>query len=124
MKVRVIKGMMTLKSHRFKPGLRVREPPRPQFGPPPATPEMLMAEIVAENSFIFKIFHGPLAARPHGWPLQIRNGKVRKGYLSDITRETFERIKPILEAARKRTRPRPYDLYDVWNRLNDVLKTG
>ena len=76
MKVLVIKGIMTMKSNRFKSRLRVREPPRPQFVPPPATPEMLMAEIVAENSFSFMNFHGPLAARPHGWPLQIRNGKV------------------------------------------------
>jgi transposase len=29
-----------------------------------------------------------------------------------------------LEGARKRTRPRTYDLYDVWNGLNYVLKTG
>ena len=66
MKVRVIKGIMTMKSNRFKSGMRVREPPRPQFVPPPATPEMLMAEVVAENSFSFVNFHGLLAARAHG----------------------------------------------------------
>lgn len=47
-----------------------------------------------------------------------------KTYPSDITREQFEHIKPILESARKRTHPRTYDLYDVWNGLNYVLKTG
>lgn len=47
-----------------------------------------------------------------------------KKYPSDITREQFEYIRPILESARKRTNPRIYDLYDVWNGLNYVLKTG
>ena len=56
MKVRVIKGMMTLKSNRFKSGLRVCEPPRPQFVPPPASPEMLMAEIVAEKFLFSRTF--------------------------------------------------------------------
>jgi transposase len=50
--------------------------------------------------------------------------KTTKKYPSDITREQFEYIRPILEGARKRTRPRTYDLYDVWNGLNYVLKTG
>lgn len=45
-------------------------------------------------------------------------------YPSDITREQFAYIKPLLESARKRTKPRIYDLYDVWNGLNYVLKTG
>ncbi|MDO8671715.1 MAG: IS5 family transposase [Dehalococcoidia bacterium] len=47
-----------------------------------------------------------------------------KKYPSDITREQFEHIRPILEGARKRTHPRTYDLCDVWNGLNYVLKTG
>jgi hypothetical protein len=45
MKVRVIKGIMTMKPNGFKSGLRVREPPGSQFVPPPDTPEMLMVEI-------------------------------------------------------------------------------
>lgn len=49
---------------------------------------------------------------------------ITKRYPSDITREQFEHIRPILESARKRTHPRTYDLYDVWNGLNYVLKTG
>ena len=50
--------------------------------------------------------------------------KTTKKYPSDITREQFEYIRQILEEARKRTRPRTYDLYDVWNGLNYVLKTS
>jgi hypothetical protein len=76
MKVHVIKGIMTMGSHRFKSDLRVREPPGPQFAPPPATLEMLMEAIMAENFFSFTYFHGPSAARSHGWPLRMTNGKV------------------------------------------------
>jgi transposase len=47
-----------------------------------------------------------------------------KTYPSDITREQFAQIRLILEGARKRTHPRTYDLYDVWNGLNYLLKTG
>jgi hypothetical protein len=32
---------------------------------------------MAENFFSFTYFHGPSAARSHGWPIRIRNGKVR-----------------------------------------------
>ena len=35
-------------------------------------------------------------------------------YPSDITREQFEIIRPDLENAKKKTRPRKYDLYDVF----------
>ena len=34
-------------------------------------------------------------------------------YPSDIDREQFNKIKPLLEFARKKTRPREVDLYDV-----------
>jgi transposase len=30
-----------------------------------------------------------------------------------ITREQFELVRPLLEAARKKTRPRQHDLYDI-----------
>lgn len=46
-----------------------------------------------------------------------------KKYPSDISREQFEEVRPILERAREKTHPRTYDLYDVWNGLNYVLKT-
>ncbi len=37
-----------------------------------------------------------------------------KTYPSDTSRERFEQILPILEQARKRTKPRSVDLYEVW----------
>jgi hypothetical protein len=33
-------------------------------------------------------------------------------YPSDITREQFEAVRPLLESARKKTKPREHDLYD------------
>lgn len=47
-----------------------------------------------------------------------------KTYPSDITREQFEKIKPILESARKKTHPRTLDLYDMFNAVLYILKTG
>ena len=48
----------------------------------------------------------------------------RKIYPSDITREQFEIILPILESIRKKTKPRKIDLYDVFCGLLYVLKSG
>ena len=45
-------------------------------------------------------------------------------YPSDINREQFDKIKPILESARKKTRPRSIDLYDVFCGVLYVLKSG
>lgn len=45
-------------------------------------------------------------------------------YPSDLTREQFETIRPILESVRKKTKPRTLDLYDVFNGLMYVVKTG
>ena len=45
-------------------------------------------------------------------------------YPSDISREQFEKILPILEEARKKTKPRTHDLYDIFNALLYILKTG
>jgi transposase len=44
-------------------------------------------------------------------------------YPSDITREQFSKIESDLASARKQTRPRTYDLYDIFNALSYVLKT-
>src|SRR6266446_4653380 len=44
-------------------------------------------------------------------------------YPSDISREQFKKIAPLLEGARKRTKPRTVDLYDVFNALLYVNKT-
>ena len=49
---------------------------------------------------------------------------MRKSYLSDISKEQFEHILPILESARKKTKPRTVDLYDVFCGLLYVLRTG
>ena len=49
---------------------------------------------------------------------------MRKKYRRDITRERFETVRPFLEGAKKRTRPRKVDLYDVFCAVLYVLKTG
>lgn len=36
-------------------------------------------------------------------------------YTSNISHEKFELIRPDLEAVHKQTRPRQYDLYDIFN---------
>ena len=45
-------------------------------------------------------------------------------YPSDIDREQFNKIKPLLESARKKTRPRAVDLYDVICGISYLLKIG
>ena len=45
-------------------------------------------------------------------------------YPSDISRESFELIKPILLEGMKVTKPRTVDLYDVFCGLIYILKTG
>ena len=45
-------------------------------------------------------------------------------YPSDISREQFERILPLLESARKKTRPRTVDLYEVFCAVLYLLKSG
>ena len=48
----------------------------------------------------------------------------RRKYPSDITREQFGRIEAELAGARKETRPRSYDLYDVFCAVLYVLREG
>jgi len=45
-------------------------------------------------------------------------------YPSDISRKQFNRILPDLERARKKTKPRKLDLYDVFNGVLYVIRTG
>ena len=45
-------------------------------------------------------------------------------YPSDISRERFARILPTLESARRRTKPRIVDLYDVFCGVLYLLKSG
>ena len=45
-------------------------------------------------------------------------------YPSDVSREQFNKIKPILESVRKKTRPRSVDLYDIFCGVLYILKSG
>jgi hypothetical protein len=47
---------------------------------------------------------------------------MRKPYDSDITREQFNQISLDLEFARKKTRPRKIDLYEVFCAISYLLK--
>ena len=49
---------------------------------------------------------------------------MRQQYPSDINRKQFEIIKPMLESAKKITRPRQYDLYDIFCAVLYVLREG
>ena len=49
---------------------------------------------------------------------------MRKQYDSDITREQFENIRPILEGARRKTKPRTVDIYEVFCAVLYVLKSA
>jgi len=49
---------------------------------------------------------------------------MRNPYPSDISQKQFEKIKPFLESAKKRTKPRIIDLYDVFCAILYILKTG
>ena len=48
----------------------------------------------------------------------------RKTYPSDISREQFAPLLPLLESARKRTAPRKVDLYDVFCAILYLQRTG
>jgi transposase len=48
----------------------------------------------------------------------------RRSYPSDISPEQFERIRPLLESVRRRTKPRTVDLHEVFNALLYLLKSG
>ena len=49
---------------------------------------------------------------------------MRKGYPSDIKREQFEVIRPLLGSARKKTAPRKVELYEVFCAVLYLLRTG
>lgn len=48
----------------------------------------------------------------------------KKTYPSDVSREQFEKIRPLLERARRRTKPRTVDLYEVFCGVLYLLRTG
>ena len=49
---------------------------------------------------------------------------MRKIYPSDISREQFEIIRPLLESARKKTAPRTVELYEVFCAVLYLLRSG
>ena len=49
---------------------------------------------------------------------------MRKRYPSDISKEAFEEIRPLLESVRKQTKPRTVDLYEVFCGVLYLLKSG
>jgi transposase len=49
---------------------------------------------------------------------------MRESYPSDVSREQFEKIRALLESARKKTKPRQIDIYDVFCGVLYVLKSG
>ena len=49
---------------------------------------------------------------------------MRKNYPSDISREAFEEIRPLLKGVRKQTKPRTVDLYDVFCAVLYLLKSA
>lgn len=48
----------------------------------------------------------------------------KKVYPSDISRQQFELIRPLLESVRRRTKPRTVDLHEVFNAVLYLLKSG
>ena len=49
---------------------------------------------------------------------------MRKTYASDISREKFEEIRPLLQSVRRRTKPTTVDLYEVFCAVLYLLRTG
>ena len=49
---------------------------------------------------------------------------ARPEFASDVPRDQFERVRPMLEAARRRTRPRKHDLYDVFCAVLYFISSG
>ena len=49
---------------------------------------------------------------------------MKKHYPSDVTKEQFAKISPILEGAKKKTRPRKTSLHRIFCAVLYVLKSG
>lgn len=56
--------------------------------------------------------------------MHVVNCGMRKRYPSDISKEAFEEIRPLLESVRKQTKPRTVDLYEVFCGVLYLLKSG
>ena len=57
-------------------------------------------------------------------PAKLDNVGRSKPYASDISREKFEEILPVLQSARKRTKPTTVDLCEVFCAVLYLLRTG
>ena len=49
---------------------------------------------------------------------------MRNRYASDISKEKFEEIRPLLQSVRRRTKPPTVDLYEVFCAVLYLLRTG
>jgi len=49
---------------------------------------------------------------------------MRKKYGSDISREQFEEVRPLLQSVRRRTKPTTVDLYEVFCGVLYLLRSG
>ena len=49
---------------------------------------------------------------------------MSKRYPSDISKEAFEEIRPLVESVGKQTKPRTVDLYEVFCGVLYLLKSG
>ena len=65
-----------------------------------------------------------LLERVHDLPTRVDNAGMRKPYASDISREKFEEILPVLQSVRKRTKPTTVDLYEVFCAVLYLLRNG
>ncbi|MDR0275994.1 MAG: transposase, partial [Burkholderiaceae bacterium] len=71
----------------------------------------------------WKVLQRTLRVCSKSFPIADTTG-MRKKYPSDITREQFEQIAPLLEGLRKKTRPPTVDLYEVLCAVLYLLKSG
>ena len=51
-------------------------------------------------------------------------GMTRRHYASDISREKFKEIEPLLSSVRRRTKPTTVDVYEVFCAVLYLLRTG
>ena len=62
--------------------------------------------------------------RVHDLSICTENGVMRKTYASDVSREKFEEIRPLLQSVRRRTKPTTVDLHEVFCAVLYLLRTG
>jgi transposase len=70
-----------------------------------------------------------LSRRGNLFQIRASNGYLgstmgRAEFPSDVARAQFEQVRPMLEAARRRTRPRKHDLYDVFCAVLYFIDSG